>query len=73
VGFLLARPVSRRELFNTLVLARGVPLILLMFFPFLITRVLSPWLNQYLPLNRLAAGDLVAAVLVVAMYLLGAK
>lgn len=35
VGFLLALPVTRQELFSALVLVSGAPLVLLMFLPFL--------------------------------------
>lgn len=70
VDFLLTRPVARRELYNTLVPVWGVPLVLLMFLPLLDALALSPLL-PHLPLDKLAAGDFIAAVWVVAMYLLG--
>lgn len=71
VEFLLARPVGRRELFSTLVLVWGGPLVLLMFLPFLCALVLSPWFDFILPLHQLAAANFIAAVWVAAIYLLG--
>jgi len=69
VEFLLARPVSRLELFSTLALVWGGPLVLLMFLPFLCALILSPWFT--LPLHQLAAANFIAAVWVAAVYLLG--
>lgn len=72
VGFLLARPVARRELFSTIALVWVGPLMLLMFLPFLFALVLSPWFDFPIShLQQLAAANFIASVWVAAIYLLG--
>jgi len=69
--FLLARPVSRQQLFNTLALAGGAPFILLMISPLLYSIILSPWVVSGISFFRLAALNLLAATWVSGVYLFG--
>lgn len=70
--FLLARPVSRREVYHSIVLAGGIPLVFLVTLPSLFALTLPPWKTSHLFLTRLLALNLLEAAWVIAGFLLSA-
>lgn len=68
--FIMARPVSRGEFYNTILLSAAIPLLLLMFIPLLYVIMLYPWFDFTLPMYRLFLICLVAAAWVVVVLLL---
>lgn len=71
IEFVMARPVSRREFFNTVLLSAVIPMLLLMFMPVVFYITLYPWFDFTLSLYRLLLICLIAAAWVVAILLLG--
>lgn len=69
--FIMARPVSREDFFNTMLLAWVLPLILLMFMPFIYVLALYPWFTFSLPLGILLYVCILAAAWVVVVFLAG--
>ncbi|MFZ5644465.1 MAG: hypothetical protein ACOY46_12825 [Bacillota bacterium] len=69
--FLIARPVSREQFFNTVILAEALPIVLIMFLPFIYAAALSPWIEFDLSLIRLFFIDALAATWVFTVFLLG--
>lgn len=68
--FIMARPVSRGEFYNTILLSAVIPLLLLMFIPLLYVITLYPWFDFTLPMYRLFLMCLIAAAWVVVVLLL---
>lgn len=67
--FFLARPVSRREVYNSILLAGGIPLVFLVILPSLFDLTLPPW--EFSPLFLLEAAWVIAGFLLsVFVYLL---
>jgi len=69
--FVMARPVSRGEFFNTVLLSAVIPMLVLMFMPVIYVITLYPWFDFTLPLYRLLLMCLIAAAWVVVILLLG--
>ncbi|MCL4439993.1 MAG: hypothetical protein M1609_05245 [Firmicutes bacterium] len=69
--FMMVRPVSREEFFNNMLLAGAIPLILLMFLPFVYVMALNPWFDFSLPPVTLFYVCLLAAVWVEVVFLAG--
>lgn len=71
LDFALARPVSRGEFYNTILLSAVIPLLLFMFIPLIYVITLYPWFDFTLPLYRLFLICLIAAAWVMVVLLLG--
>lgn len=69
--FVMARPVSRGEFYNTVLLSAAIPMMSLMFMPVLYTITLYPWYHYTLPLDRQLLMCLAAGAWVVVILLLG--
>ncbi|MHB1043877.1 MAG: hypothetical protein ACYC0Q_13705 [Eubacteriales bacterium] len=70
--FLLARPVSRREMFNTLALVEGFPAVLIAILPLFSAMLYSYWFFSSPPFYRLVVINFAVAAMVAAIFLLGA-
>ncbi|OAT79348.1 hypothetical protein [Desulfotomaculum copahuensis] len=70
MAFLLARPVSRREMYHAMALAGGLPIIILIMSPVLFALILSPWLASSMSLGQLLLLDVLRAVWLTALFLL---
>ncbi|SHJ72786.1 hypothetical protein [Desulfofundulus thermosubterraneus] len=69
--FLLARPVSRREVYHSIVLAGGIPIVFLVILPSLFALTLPPWKTSHL-FPGLLALNLLESVWLIAVFLLSA-
>lgn len=69
--FLLARPVSREEFLNTIIMAGALPMVLLMFLPFIYALALISWTEIDIPLYQLALSDLLAAIWILLIFIIG--
>ncbi|MGI9953541.1 hypothetical protein V3F56_14435 [Moorellaceae bacterium AZ2] len=67
--FLLARPVSRREVYHSILLAGGIPLVFLVILPSLFALTLPPGEFSHLFLSRLVLNLLEAAWVIVSFLL----
>lgn len=71
LGFIMSRPVTRREFYNTVLLSGGIPLMILMFLPILYVLVLYPWFSLSLSLLNMFIICIIATAWVMVILLLG--